>query len=96
MKLYVKFIGQLNTLPNHTAYALFEFGDGQTLNKQLSWTALDDNTGYYDVVTYTYNSYGSYHTQVTLTNNVSQLTLTSDIEIEQCVEGFAIDIDKNG
>ena len=78
------------------AYALFNFGDGQTLSRAIAWTAFDDSSGYYDVVAHTYNSYGSYHPKVTLTNNVSQIVLTIDIEIEQCVEGFAIQFDKKG
>ncbi len=90
------FIGLATSLPNHNAFAKFEFGNGQTQLKSLVWTALADASGFYDSVIHTYATFGTYHPSVTLSNNVSELALKLDIEVEQCVDGFTISFDKNG
>ena len=92
----ILFLGLAVSLPNHNAFAKFDFGNGQTQLKSLVWTALADGSGFYDSVLHTYATYGTYHPTVTLTNNVSELALNLDIEVEQCVAGFTISFDKNG
>ena len=88
------FDGDSKDLPNYSCYAEYTFNDSESMKIPLNWSLRKDNQTYIHLISHIYYRFGTYYSKLTLTNNVSSLSIQRTVIVEQCVKEFRLTLHK--
>ncbi len=87
----ISYSGATEALPNYMSFVEHDFGDGNSILKELIWN-LTESSNYTFQLKHVYNTFGSLNSVIKLFNNVSKLLLNISVELDQPIQGFAVEI----